>query len=127
MRRILLGAVLLCFGLNGCASGTGAERPASPTPLMPSNSAVAGLGYDDAVKLAADFAQSRGHQLALLGAEQRQGVWYVRYRRTAPTPGKVNLQFDAQTGELVGVDELPDPGDSPPATPTAPDSGGRGR
>lgn len=114
MRPIGLSAALF---LVACASGTGAERPASPTPLTPSNSAVAGLGYDDAVRLGADFAQSRGQQLALIGAEQRGGIWYVRYRKAAPTTGNVDLRFDAQTGELVGMDELPDPATPPPKEP----------
>lgn len=107
-----LGLVVTC----GCASGTGSERPASPTPLMPANSAVAGLGYNDAVKLGADFAHSRGHQLNLLGVHQEGLIWHVRYRKAAGEPGDIHLQFDAKTGELVHMDEHL-PGMSPHGEP----------
>jgi hypothetical protein len=100
--------------LGGCAYLRQVERPVSPTPPPPAPSVVATVGYDDAVRAGAAYAQGRGYQYALLEALQHGSFWWLRYRVTHEgLEGELSLKVDAATGQLKllqeGVGSAPAP------------------
>lgn len=92
----------------GCAVGIGVPPPSGPVVYLPPPPPPMPLSRDQAVAVGQSYCYDRGYECHLKTANlaKHDSIWMVKFdARGRRAKGKLHLEIDAFSGELLRADE----------------------